>query len=106
MGVGEVRGQRTEVRGRGGAAVGADRLARVAERGQAPVAAGDQGHQPVLRRVEVLELVDEHVREGSTDGGAQAVVGLEGDHRVAQEVVEVEGRRGALGLLVGGEGVA
>jgi hypothetical protein len=67
------------------------------------VGGGDQRRAPVLGRVQILELVDEDVPEAPADGGAQPVVGLERDHGIAQQVVEVERRRDPLGRLVGGE---
>ena len=99
--LGEVAREGGEVLRAGGPAVGADRLVGVAEDHQVAVLLGQQGDDPVLRGVGVLDLVEQQVAPASAQRGPQREVGLERHGGVQQQVVEVEGRGGALGVLVG-----
>ncbi len=91
-----------------GAAEGVDRLVGVAHHAQ--FARGDGGfllriahegaHQHVLRVVGVLVLVDQHVTEPASVVLGDLRVRLQQRHRLADEIVEVEGVRRAQALLV------
>ena len=86
-----------------GAVEAVDRLGRVADEVEVVAAADDLLEQPVLQRVEVLGLVDEHVAVAEPHGVGPLRVDRQLRGRQHQEVVEVDDAAPPLQRLVGAE---
>ena len=74
-----------------GAAPGVDRLVGVADDEHVAVGVGEQAHDPVLRVVRVLVLVDQQMVERALPALAHVVEALQQVDAAHQEVVEVHG---------------
>ena len=86
-----------------GAVEAVDRLGRVADEVEVVAPADELLEQPVLQRVEVLGLVDEHVAVAEPHGVGPLRVDRQLRGRQHEQVVEVDDAAPPLERLVGGE---
>ena len=89
-----------------GAAPAVDALVLVAHRGEVAGGSDQLAHQPELRVVGVLELVDQEMRDAAPDARGDLGVGGEQPDREHDEIVEVDRRGATQQMLVAAEDAA
>ena len=96
-------GLHVDEEGRIGAVEPVDRLRRITDEEQVVAPGAEQVDEPVLERVQVLRLVDQHMAVAPAQGVGEVGGVLQLADRVGEHVVEVDDAPAALELLVRGE---
>ena len=95
-------GLHVDEQGRIGTVEPVDGLRRIADEEQVVASGAEQVDEPVLERIQVLRLVDEHVAVAPAERIGEVGGVLQLADRVGEHVVEVDHAPAALELLVGG----